>query len=507
MNQDPPGHDYGHEQGYAYPYDRARPQGPKSARRGPGRLPGGAPAGTPGGQPPGDHRGTSAGRWRPAGVIGWSMALLALLVGTLGGIMAGPYGATAGLVVGAIAGFLAGEAVMAVTSRKQDEQTMPGGAADGPRQGTGPAAAPSPHAPASWHSTPVPASWNSTTTPAAWQSPPSPADERPPTAGPVGAEERVAATRPVAEPAVPAVPAVRKRVPSGAAWACPPPPVMYQPSRLAELPWRLPQQPAPPGMAADSARVGDLEVRAASVVGPGHRIDETGAGPRQDSYRIGRDAAARHLVVAVADGMSDSSHSDAAAAVATLSLVNSLRRQLDEGVPPFHLDHGSAFLEAAQHVHTHARQRQWSADSVRTVAVAAVVPTGAAPDGDRDVWIAGLGDTSAWARGPHRWTQLLGEKEQGPDAGRLRTYLPHTPEAVERRHVSLGPGQALALTTDGVGDVLAELPQAHDWFHHHWAAPVTALDLLLHISYDSHQRNDDRTAVVVWTPSADGGRR
>ncbi|MET9084339.1 protein phosphatase 2C domain-containing protein [Streptomyces sp. NPDC004237] len=496
MNQDPPGHDYGHEQGYAYPYDRARPPGPKPARRGPGRP--------PGGQLPGDHRGTSVGHWRSAGVIGWSTVLLALLVGILGGIMAGPYGATAGMVVGAIAGFLAGEVVMAVTSRKQDEQTMPGGAADGPRQGAGPATASSPHAPAPRNSPSAPVGWHDTIIPAGWRTAPPPADERPPTSGPPGAEGRGVTPRPAGEPAIPAG---RKRVPSGAAWHCPPPPVMYQPSRLAELPWRLPRQPAPPGMAADSARVGDLEVRAASVVGPGHRIDESGAGPRQDSYRIGRDAAARHLVVAVADGMSDSGHSDAAAAVATLSLVNSLRRQLDEGVPLIHLDHGSVFLEAAQHVHAHAKQRQWSADSVRTVAVAAVVPTGAAPNGDRDVWIAGIGDTSAWARGPHRWTQLLGEKEQGPDAGRLRTYLPHTPEAVERRHVSLGLGQALVLTTDGVGDVLADLPQAHDWFHHHWAVPVTALDLLLHISYDSHQRNDDRTAVVVWTPSADGGPR
>ncbi|WP_327725952.1 protein phosphatase 2C domain-containing protein [Streptomyces europaeiscabiei] len=253
--------------------------------------------------------------------------------------------------------------------------------------------------------------------------------------------------------------------------------------------------------------MGDLEVRAASVVGFGHRIDETHASPRQDSYRVGRDAAGRHLVVAVADGMSDSSHSDTAAAVATLSLVNSLRRQLDERVPLSHLNHTAAFLEAARQVHGIARQRQWSADSVRTVAVAAVVPTDAAPSGDRDIWIAGLGDTSAWVREPHHWAQLLGEKEQGPDAGRLRTYLPHTPEAVARRLVPLGPGQALVLTTDGVGDALVELPMAHDWFHHHWAAPVTTLDLLLHISYDSHQRNDDRTAVVVWTPPADGGWR
>ncbi|MFJ5641598.1 protein phosphatase 2C domain-containing protein [Streptomyces sp. NPDC093223] len=502
MNQDPLGHDYGREQAYTYPYDHVRPPGAKPGRHKPGRLPGRAPVGATGGQPPGDHRGMSAARWRPTGVIRWAVTLA---LGTLGGFMAGLYGATAGLVVGAVGGFLAGEAVKAVTSRKQDERTLPDGVADGPRQDTGPSAASSSPASAARTGTPAPAGaqWHGTTTPALWQSTSSVVGERPSTAAPAGEEDRMVPTRPTAEPAVPMM---RKHVPSTAAWACPPPPVMYQPSRLAELPWRLPPQPAPPGLAADSARLGDLEVRAASVVGPGHRIDETRAGPRQDSYRIGRDAAARHLVVAVADGMSDSSHSDTAAAVATLSLVNSLRRQLDEGVPLFDLDHRTAFLEAAQQVHAIARQRQWSADSVRTVAVAAVVPADTPPNGDRGIWLAGLGDTSAWVREPRRWAQLLGEKEQGPDAGRLRTYLPHTPEAVERRHLSLGPGQALVLTTDGLGDALTELTQAHDWFHHHWAAPVTALDLLLHINYDSHQRNDDRTAVVVWTPSADGGR-
>ncbi|MGW6204420.1 protein phosphatase 2C domain-containing protein [Streptomyces sp. NPDC055089] len=422
-------------------------------------------------------------RWRPAGVAGWLTAVVATLSG---GIMAGRIGAMVGLAAGAATGYLVREVVNAFTTRKQDEQDPPELPAGRPPQ-TGPSAG---TAPAPWTAGDGvdPHRQHPTTAPA-------------PLAGEVEQQETVAAgAQPTASVVHPALPPARTA-------AHPPPPVMYQGSQLTELPWRLPAQPAPPGMAADSARVGDLEVRAASVVGAGHRIDETNASPRQDAYRVGRDAASRHLVVAVADGMSDSPHSDTAAAVAALALVNALRRQLDEGVPLLRLDHASAFLEAAGQVHAVARQRHWPADTVRTVATAAVVPAAAGPDGGRDLWLAGLGDTTAWVRRPQRWSLKLGDKQRGLDAGRLDAYLPHTPEAVRRQLVRLAPGDVLALTSDGVGDALTDLPEAHDWFHRQWASPVSAFELLLHINYDSHQRNDDRTAVVVWPWPREGGRR
>ncbi len=286
----------------------------------------------------------------------------------------------------------------------------------------------------------------------------------------------------------------------------PSPPRLHNRSRPAALPWRLPPVPAPPAMTADSARIGDLEVRAASVIGPGHRSDELRAGPRQDSYRLARDTRSEHLIAAVADGMSDSRHSDLAAAVAVSALVNTLRQRLDAGQSLLNLreDAGDIFLEAARQVQGVAEQRGWSDGDVRTVAAVAVVPTRPLPDGGRNLWFGRIGDASAWFRYYDTWRPLFAEKEAGFDYGRVQHYLPHTPDRFEDDVFRLpSGGGTLALTTDGVGDVFARLPAAAQWFHRQWAAPVSAQDLLLHIGFEAQQRNDDRTAVLLWW-GADG---
>ncbi|MEV6495002.1 protein phosphatase 2C domain-containing protein, partial [Actinoplanes sp. NPDC051633] len=94
-------------------------------------------------------------------------------------------------------------------------------------------------------------------------------------------------------------------------------------------PWLLPPHRSAPGIAADEAQVGDLSVRAASVVGPGHRCTEPVVA-RQDAYQLGRDRASRFLVVAVADGISASRHADRGATVAAQRSVDALAGRLDQ---------------------------------------------------------------------------------------------------------------------------------------------------------------------------------
>ncbi|MEU5979664.1 protein phosphatase 2C domain-containing protein [Streptomyces sp. NPDC047315] len=332
----------------------------------------------------------------------------------------------------------------------------------------------------------------------------------PPVSPHAAQSEQPSPPSPPSPPLPPSPPSVPDRPARGPDWprpevrlpeplpAAPSPPRLHRKSKTSALPWRLPAAPAPPAMTADAATVGDLEVRAASLIGPGHRSDPTHAGPRQDAYRLGRDGRSAHLIVAVADGMSDSAHADVAAAVAVSALVNTVRQRLDEGDGPRTLDTGQVFLEAAQQVYAAAEQRGWSDEDVRTVALAAVLPTRPDADGGRTLWLARVGDPSGWYRGSDRWKPLFGAKKGGFDHGKLRHFLPHTPQQAESRRIEVGRGGVLALTTDGVGDALAQLPVAAGWFHRQWARPVTAHDLLLHIGYEAQQRNDDRTAVLVW---------
>ncbi|MBB5998169.1 protein phosphatase 2C domain-containing protein [Streptomonospora salina] len=254
-------------------------------------------------------------------------------------------------------------------------------------------------------------------------------------------------------------------------------------------------------MVADQARIGDLEVRAASVVGTWHRTPDP-AQPRQDDFRIGHDSSYRHLIVAVADGMSDSRHSDLAATVTCAALVNELRNQLDGGLGLAELDAVSAFTGAASHVAQTAHQRGWHHNDVRAVAIAAVVPTGTtSPGGSREAWLARVGDATAWRRHPAGWEPLTGiSGGSGLRTGGLECFLPFTPEAAAASSVSLVAGDVLAITTDGFSDAIAGLPDAETRFAELWRSPVTAPELLRHIDFEARQHHDDRTAAVVWCP-------
>ncbi|MFJ4426376.1 protein phosphatase 2C domain-containing protein [Streptomyces bobili] len=273
------------------------------------------------------------------------------------------------------------------------------------------------------------------------------------------------------------------------------PPVLVRGSRASREPWRLPAEPGPHGLAADEAALGGLTIRAASVIGPGHRAQGR---PRQDAYRIGRDRAGEHLVIAVADGMSDSAHSDVGAQVAVSALVNSVRASLDAGTPLERLDHCAAFLSAAGQMIAVAEQRDWDPDTVRAVAVVAVVPARPHVNGRRRVWLASIADVSAWRLSGGDWERLIGEEKHGFDPSAVARYLPHDPRGADHGVVELSPTCVLAVTTDGVADAFATGLQARRWFAERWARPPAVGTFLNQVGFDQVQMHDDRTAVVVW---------
>ncbi|MGW2222177.1 protein phosphatase 2C domain-containing protein [Nonomuraea sp. NPDC001684] len=265
-------------------------------------------------------------------------------------------------------------------------------------------------------------------------------------------------------------------------------------SPAARLPWRLPDEPALAGIAADAVSVGGLTVRAVSLVGPGHRCAEP-AVPRQDAYRLGRDTAKRHLIVALADGMSDSRQSHLGANVAVTALVGRVRADLDRGGP---LSACDVFLDAARQMAGSAVRHGVTEHDVRAAALVAVVPVSPDPGGRRTARLMALADVGGWLRLPQGWRRLIGEEKSGLDAGRLTEFLPFHPDQVTSVTVELAPRAVLALATDGLGDALAPGDPLAGWFAGRWSAPPPIAEFLRDVGFESPGRLDDRTAVVVW---------
>jgi hypothetical protein len=272
-------------------------------------------------------------------------------------------------------------------------------------------------------------------------------------------------------------------------------------ARAQGYPWLLPERTVQNGIAADEATVGAFTIRAASVIGPGHRCARP-AEPRQDSYRIGRSLDSRYAIVAVADGLSSAAWSDAGATTASSQAVTLLREQI-ETVGFGGLDVKELYGRIAESVAAHAAGRGVDVSHVATVLITAVV---AEPDanGVAQAWVAWLGDSSAWTLDPRLplWQFSAGDAKDRTAAvvsNEVAGRLPDTPQLARDQYVRLAPGAALALVTDGIGDAWAD-PAANinEYFANAWRSPVPATRFTADVGFDAPQCLDDRTAVVMW---------
>ncbi len=276
-------------------------------------------------------------------------------------------------------------------------------------------------------------------------------------------------------------------------------------ARAQGYPWLLPERTVQNGIAADEATVGAFTIRAASVIGPGHRCARP-AEPRQDSYRLGRSRDSRYAIVAVADGLSSAAWSDAGATTASSRAVTLLREQI-EAVGFGGLEVKELYGRIAESVAAHAAGRGVDTSQVATVLITAVL---AEPDtnGVVEAWVGWLGDSSAWTLDPSgpRWLYSSGESKDRAAAvvsNEVAGRLPDTPQLARGHYVTLAPGAALALVTDGIGDAWADpAGNVNEYFANAWRSPIPATRFTADVGFDAPQCLDDRTAVVVWN----GGR-
>ncbi|MFJ2867815.1 protein phosphatase 2C domain-containing protein [Kitasatospora sp. NPDC087314] len=275
-------------------------------------------------------------------------------------------------------------------------------------------------------------------------------------------------------------------------------------ARAQGYPWLLPERTVQNGIAADEATVGALTIRAASVVGPGHRCGQP-AEPRQDSYRIGRSPDSRYAIVAVADGLSSAAWSDVGATAASSQAVTLLREQI-ETVGFDRLDVKALYGRTAESIAAHAAGRGVGTSHLATVLITAVI---AEPDanGVARAWVGWLGDSSAWTLDPRvpRWQFSAGEAKDRAAAvvsNEVAGRLPDTPHLAVDGYVTLAAGAALALVTDGIGDAWADQAgNVNEYFANAWRSPVPATRFTADVGFDAPQCLDDRTAVVVWNGS------
>jgi serine/threonine protein phosphatase PrpC len=280
----------------------------------------------------------------------------------------------------------------------------------------------------------------------------------------------------------------------------PPPPLNEQVSprfgrgsKAQALPWLLSPHAVYPGIAADEGRLGQLTVRAASVIGPGHRCEEP-VSPRQDAYRLGRDDAGTHLVVAVADGVSSSAFAELGATVAASAAVNLLRERLNRADT---LAWPEIFGGIAAQMAEAAATRGLRDADICTALVTALIPTG----WDRTMWVAWVGDASVWLLQGNEWIFVAGDRKRssgGVESNVVAHVLPTSPHAVATTAVRIAPGSVIAIVTDGIGDALATLPEANRYFARSWATPPSSTAFIDDVGYDAEGFQDDRTAVAVW---------
>ncbi|QFZ16993.1 protein phosphatase 2C domain-containing protein [Saccharothrix syringae] len=273
------------------------------------------------------------------------------------------------------------------------------------------------------------------------------------------------------------------------------------------------------GIALREGRRTLAEVRAASVRGLSHRAYGT---VRQDEYAFRRTTDGRYFVIGVADGVSSGRHSHRAAVLAARWGVANLAAALSS-VGPERFPWGRLLAAVADRIEqrgrdllrdlgeadAHARSTREIADHLATTVLYAVIDLAPAR-GAHEAHLVAVGDTSAWVLRPGgcwepRTAVKNGNAVLASSAVRALPLPPPTEPVPVRTRV--GPGEALVLMTDGVGDPLgAGDGDVGRYLAEVWSAPPpTGLEFAAQVGFARKSFDDDRTAVAFWPIGEPGG--
>ena len=263
-----------------------------------------------------------------------------------------------------------------------------------------------------------------------------------------------------------------------------------------------------PSATADVATIGDVIVGAVAVRGLGHQDSPKTV---QDYAYFKRSADARHIVCVISDGVSASklSHRGAARAAVTCATIvaeqlgtdSALDRIVWEDVLDRVKDDFRRLPDSAddQSLSDEAIARVYGATAEVLVVATSADLDGTIPfvratlSGDGACYV--FGDGEPRALGTTKGTKNgLASNEVTPlptDGGELYPIV---------QHGHLAVGQAVMITSDGIGDDMRRRnPNVARYIQSRWARPVPAHELLRVASYLAYQSFDDRSAVIVWS--------
>lgn len=252
-----------------------------------------------------------------------------------------------------------------------------------------------------------------------------------------------------------------------------------QPSRTTGEPWRLDGVADVPDTVVDAARVGTLELRAASSRGAKHRVNGQ---VRQDAMSVA-ELGGRFVLAAVADGATAASHAHRGAHLAVRHAINYLAWALP-GADLDVVDMVGALRAADRAV----RDAGPNPETRRTTLTVAAVELGWTGQGHRYRAVR-VGDSPAMMLTDGVFLPLFGKR--GVDG------LPTPRGPADGVRGVLRPGEALVVASAGVGTPVRESPVGA-YLAQAWAQPPGPVTFLHHLQFDLRACDEDRTAVAVW---------
>lgn len=257
--------------------------------------------------------------------------------------------------------------------------------------------------------------------------------------------------------------------------------------------------------------VGDIAIAAGSIRGHRHRMEGIA---NQDAFSsttvCDHDGAATHLIAVVCDGMGSAVHSAFGASVASQAATYLLSEFVTSG-RPFEdlallqerlLARVTESVVSARGMTHAAPPRDTELPDLQTTLTFAIVPVVGV--GSRQCLVGSVGDSPIFLLAEGGLRLVAAGKDDG--AAMYSTAAQGVLGATEMtlRTIDLTAGDALALTSDGVGGFVVHdgaMTSLGRDLAGQWRQPVGLIDFITDLSFEMASADDDRTAFLIWTRS------